>query len=229
MRPGFPLISSLPGPRGGGTIKGQWSAGRAYGIDVPAGLIAPLAKRHDVGMRGFLLGLFCALSLFVGPARAQSPSAAIAPLRAAVFDFEWIDTSLEGAQGALRQDEQQRLRELGERLRRELAASGRFELVDITPVAAEARGSNLQACGGCDARMAKVLGARLAITGTVQKVSNLILNINIYMRDAETGRLLFVSSADMRGNTEESWTRTLDWLVKNRLLAEDTSRVFGSP
>ena len=173
-------------------------------------------------MRGLVLGFLAALSLFVLPALAQSPSAA--PVRAAVFDFEWIDTSLEGATGALRQDEQQRLRELGERLRRELAASGRFELVDITPVAEEARHSNLQACGGCDAGMAMAVGAQRAITGTVQKVSNLILNINVYVRDAETGRLLSVSSADMRGNTEESWTRTLDWLVKNRLLADDAAR-----
>jgi hypothetical protein len=25
-------------------------------------------------------------------------------------------------------------------------------------------------------------------------------------------------SADMRGNTDETWSRTLDWLVRNRLL-----------
>jgi hypothetical protein len=170
-------------------------------------------------MRIFVLGSLLALS-----ALAQWPSSAAGPVRAAVFDFEWIDTSLEGAMGGLRQDEQQRLQELGGRLRRELAASGRFELVDVAPVAEEARRSNLQACGGCDARMARALGAQLAITGTVQKVSNLILNINIYMRDAKTGRLLAASSADMRGNTEESWFRTLDWLVKNRLLADDASR-----
>jgi hypothetical protein len=28
-------------------------------------------------------------------------------------------------------------------------------------------------------------------------------------------------NADMRGNTDESWRRTLDWLVRNRLLAPD--------
>jgi hypothetical protein len=188
------------------------------------GLIAPLLARHHAAMRAFVLGYISALSLLELAALAPSPSSAAVPVRAAVFDFEWIDTSLEGAMGGLRQDEQQRLQELGARLRRELAVSGRFEPVDITPLAEEARHSNLQACGGCDARMAKSLGAQLAITGTVQKVSNLILNINIYMRDAETGRLLSVSSADMRGNTQESWMRTLDWLVKNRLLANDASR-----
>ena len=176
-------------------------------------------------MRDFALGSLLAaaalpLLLAVEPA---FPGPAVA-VRAAVFDFEWIDTSLEGATGGLRQDEQARLHALGERLRRELTASGRFELVDTTPLEDAARQSNLQACGGCDAHMAKALGAAIAITGTVQKVSNLILNINIYTRDAETGRLLTVSSADMRGNTDESWSRTLDWLVKNRLLAQDAAR-----
>ena len=41
----------------------------------------------------------------------------------------------------------------------------------------EAQASNLQACGGCDMHLAQRIGAELAITGTVQKVSNLILNI----------------------------------------------------
>jgi uncharacterized protein YeeX (DUF496 family) len=56
---------------------------------------------------------------------------------------------------------------------------------------------------------------------TVQKVSNLILNINIYVRDASSGATIAAMSADMRGNTDESWSRTLDWLVRNRLLAPD--------
>ncbi|MBV8448620.1 MAG: DUF3280 domain-containing protein [Hyphomicrobiales bacterium] len=170
-------------------------------------------------MRDFLLGSVLALSLL-----AQSPSFAGVPVSAAVFDFEWIDTSLEGASGAVRQDEQDRLRRLGERLRQELEASGRFKIIDIAPVAEEARHANLQACGGCDAGMARTLGAKLAITGMVQKVSNLILNINIYTRDAETGRVLATASADMRGNTEESWFRTLDWLVRNRVLAQETPK-----
>jgi hypothetical protein len=142
------------------------------------------------------------------------------PLRAAVFEFEWIDTSLEGDLNGSRPDEQQRLHHMAERLRRELAESGRYRIVDIGPKAGEASGSNLQACGGCDADLAKALGAQLAITGTVQKVSNLILNVNIYGRDADTGRLIFGGSADMRGNTDESWFRALDWIVKNRLLAD---------
>jgi Protein of unknown function (DUF2380) len=69
-------------------------------------------------------------------------------------------------------------------------------------------------------RLAQRIGAELAITGTVQKVSNLILNMmNIYVRDASSGASIAAMSADMRGNTDETWSRTLDWLVRNRLLA----------
>jgi hypothetical protein len=52
-------------------------------------------------------------------------------------------------------------------------------------------------------------------------VSNLILNMNIYVRDVSSGATLAAMSADMRGNTDESWFRTLDWLIRNRLLAPD--------
>ncbi len=147
-----------------------------------------------------------------------------AQTRVAVFDFELIDTSLEGAMNGPRADEQRRLLRLAEELR-QLAASGRYVPVDISPVAEEARASNLQACGGCDAKLARRAGAELAVTGTVQKISNLILNMNIYLRDATTGDLRNQMSADFRGNTDESWSRALDWLVRNRMLAARSGAV----
>jgi hypothetical protein len=104
-------------------------------------------------------------------------------------------------------------------VRQLLRDSRRFSLVDITPIAREAQASNLQACGGCDIQLTRRIGAELAITGTVQKVSNLILNMNIYVRDASSGATIAAMSADMRGNTDETWSRTLNWLVGNRLLA----------
>jgi hypothetical protein len=139
----------------------------------------------------------------------------------AVFDFELIDTSVEGEIRGARADEQARLGQLSLQLRQRLKDSGRFSLVDIAPVASAAQASNLQACGGCDTRLAQRVGADLSITGTVQKVSNLILNMNIYIRDASSGVTVAAMSADMRGNTDESWFRTLDYLLRNRLLAAD--------
>src|ERR1700744_5478600 len=72
-------------------------------------------------------------------ARADEP-------KVAVFDFEFVDTSLEGAEKGPRADEQARLAALGKELRHRLAQSGRFDVVDITPIEAAARASNLRAC-----------------------------------------------------------------------------------
>lgn len=148
-----------------------------------------------------------------------------APSQVAVFDFELVDTSLQGEVDGPRSDEQGRLMRAGDQVRKALAESGRFTVLDIAPVNVAAHGSNLQACGGCEVALARQLGADLVITGTVQKVSNLILNINFYLRDVHTGQLVTAMSADMRGNTDESWSRATDYLVRNRLLAPN----YGAP
>ena len=166
-------------------------------------------------MRAVLGVCFAALVILA------SPASSVAQQSAAVFDFEFMDSSLEGELKGKRADEQARLADVSNQLRARMAESGRFTLVDIAQVAAQARASNLQACGACDVTLAGQVGAELAVTGTVQKVSNLILNMNIYIREVATGKLIGAMSADMRGNTEESWSRTLDWLVRNRLLAPD--------
>jgi hypothetical protein len=147
------------------------------------------------------------------------------PPKLAVFDFEMLDTSLQGEVYGKRNDEQERLMRAGDQLRRELGESGKFQIVDIAPVNAAAHQNNLQACGGCDFKLAQQTGADLYITGVVQKVSNLILNINVYLHDAQTGRLVTAASVDMRGNTDESWSRATHYLVRERLLAPN----YGAP
>ena len=164
-------------------------------------------------------GFVVALSLMVSTsAHADAP-------RVAVFDFELVDTSLQGEVDGPRTDEQRRLLNTSDQVRKALTESGRFAVLDIAPVNAAAHGSNLQACGGCEVQLAERLGADLAITGVVQKVSNLILNINIYLRDARTGQLMTSMSADFRGNTDESWSRAASYLLRNRLLAPN----YGAP
>lgn len=150
----------------------------------------------------------------VGAAIAQEP------IQVAVFDFELIDTSLEGEMVGPQSAETARLQALGEQLREAFEKDPRYEVVDMAPVMERARAQNLQACGGCDRHLAEEVSADWAVTGTVQKVSNLILNINLYIRDVESGESVQVMSADIRGNTDESWQRGLSWLVRNRLKLE---------
>ena len=139
--------------------------------------------------------------------------------KVAVFDFEFVDTSLEGATNGPRSDERARLVRLDREMRQRLAQSGRADVVDIARVADRTHARDLRTCGGCDAEFASELGARYSMTGWVQKVSNLILNMNIVVRDAKTGQVILSKSVDMRGNTDESWSRALDWLVDRYLLA----------
>lgn len=154
-----------------------------------------------------------------------APVSAVGPLRLAVFDLEMIDTSLPDPTRGLRTDDRERLQRTSDRLRKELGESGKFQIVDISSVNAAAHQSNLQACGGCDVKLAQQLDADLEITGVVQKISNLILNIRLYLRDVHTGRLLTAVNADMRGDTDESWSRTMRYLIHERLLAPN----YGAP
>jgi hypothetical protein len=174
-------------------------------------------------MRVTIVRAFVVLSILTLASVAELRAAD--PPKLAVFDLEMIDTSLQGEVYGARADEQARLMRVGEQLRKELGESGKFRIVDVSPVNVAAHQSNLQACGGCDVKFAQQLGADLFITGVVQKVSNLILNINVYLRDAHTGQLIAAMSADMRGNTDESWSRAAHYLVSNRLLAPN----YGVP
>jgi hypothetical protein len=127
----------------------------------------------------------------------------------------------EGETNGPRADETARLVRLGQQLRTLVTKSGKLEVVDIAPVEDEARKANLRKCGGCDADLAKKLGAEISITGTVQKVSNLILNINLYARVVATKEPLVAMSVDIWGNTDESWSRGLEYLVRMHFLPSD--------
>ena len=155
------------------------------------------------------LALICPIG-----ARAATPHSAV------IFDFELVDTSLESEINGPRADEQNRLQGLAPRLGELMAADGRFKVVPLDEAAsANAARINLHDCNGCVADMAKSLGAEYSIIGIVQKVSNLILNLTLVVRDASTGRIRHTISVDMRGNTDDTWSRALKDAAR-RLLAE---------
>jgi Protein of unknown function (DUF2380) len=119
--------------------------------------------------------------------------------KVAVFDLEFADTSFESATNGPRSDKGARLARLDCEMRQRLTQSGRANVVDVAHVADRTRASDLRTCGGCDAGFANEFGARYSDTGSAQKVSNLILNMNIVMRDVGTGEVMLSKSVDMRG------------------------------
>ncbi len=140
--------------------------------------------------------------------------------RAVVFNFELIDDSVEGQSGQ-REDEQKRLSLLGDYLRDTLANKGLYEIVDVAPVLeAVSKVRALHSCNGCVEQIAAPLNVEVAFIGYVQKVSNLILNVNVEIRDAKTGQRLKVMSADVRGNNDQSWLRGLKFIIENRIVEQ---------
>jgi hypothetical protein len=116
--------------------------------------------------------------------------------------------------------ERARMQKVEDLFKKKLSAVGRFTFVSVPPAMHQriTAGQPVGACGGCEPVYGKQLGAQLVAWIEVQKVSNLILNLNVHMADVSTRRFVFKRSVDIRGNTDESWTRSLTYLVKNYLL-----------
>lgn len=154
-------------------------------------------------MRPFIFSLLAIL--LAGPARAE-------PARMAVFDFSLINTSPAPSS----KEELERLGRLDDQLHAALAS--RYTVVDAAPLQSKLSGvASIRGCNGCEIDIARKLGTQQLAYGWVQKVSNLILNINLVIEDVSTGRTLRADSVDIRGNTDESWTRGLRYLLNERL------------
>jgi hypothetical protein len=157
----------------------------------------------------------CAVLTF--PCLIAGAAAAREPMPTAIFPIGFVDTSLE----APRPDELARLAVLQTNLQQALVQSGCCTPIDMTPVAKQVQDMDQPSCNGCDVDMAGKLGAAISVTGWVQKVSNLILNINVVARTTTTGAVIGAGSVDIRGNTDESWSRGLSYLVRNRIHPSD--------
>ena len=102
----------------------------------------------------------------------------------------------------------------------ELEATQKFHFVHVSADVQKkiSAGQTIGVCGGCEIDYGKQLNAQLVAWIEVQKVSNLILNMNVLVADVSTAKFVFKHSVDIRGNTDESWTRSLTFLMKRYFL-----------
>ncbi|WP_457106389.1 DUF3280 domain-containing protein [Methylobacterium sp. P5_C11] len=146
---------------------------------------------------------------------AGGPAAA-APPKAAVFDFQFSNLSPVPTDAA----DTARLKRVSAELRDLLEKNALFVVVSTDPVRGEvARSADLRNCSGCAEDFARRLGADVAITGEVQKVSNLILNLNVYVKPVAGDAPEKAYSVDLRGDTDESFDRGIRFLVQNNMNA----------
>lgn len=161
-----------------------------------------------------MLRAFAFLCLVACPALAgPGPGSSVAFL-----GLHFIDTSTEGAYFGIRDDEIGRVALLENEVREWLTAAD-WVLVDTAPASEDMnRVVNLAKCYGCEVRIGQKLGADYVLVGEVQKVSNLILAMNLVLRDTGDGTMVRGRSVDIRSNTDESWLRGIRYILKTEIL-----------
>lgn len=134
-----------------------------------------------------------------------------------VLDFELVDDQ----NNPLTKTAQVvRLRHATVQLQQELSDRQLYRVVDPTPshpLQQKLRDQQeyLYRCDDCADQIGKSLGVDLVMVTWVQKVSELILNLNVQIYDVKAQRVIFTKSVDMRGNDDVSWRRAVPYLVRD--------------
>ena len=150
--------------------------------------------------------------------QAQANSQAPVALRSiAVLDFELVD---EQNNPLTKAAQVVRLRTVSQQLRQELAERQLYRVMETAPSlelqrTLQAQQEFLYRCDDCAEQVGRLLGADLVMATWVQKVSELILNMNLQVYDVKAQKVVFTKSVDIRGNDDLSWTRGIRFLVRD--------------
>ena len=150
------------------------------------------------------------------------PSGAVeaTPVKIAVFEFELKDTSAGGG-GVIAADavDTENLKKSTDEARRLLSESGRYRVIDTTGVAGEVTSAGgIQACDGCDGPLAKQLGADQSMVGVFTRVSRTEFTLQIQVREAETGEVVYSDFSGLMLGANYAWPRIAKRLVSNSFL-----------
>lgn len=181
--------------------------------------------------RGWLVAASAAvLEAVWAPAQAQTDSAAPSTLRSlAVLEFELVDDQNNPLTKAA---QEVRLRNATAQLQRELTERKLYRVVDPAPSRELQRELRLQQeflyrCDDCAEQVGRLLGVELVMATWVQKVSELILNLNVEIHDVKAQKVLLSKSVDMRGNEDLSWTRAVRYLVRDMAEKRERNPRYG--
>lgn len=160
--------------------------------------------------------LFAAVAVVVCGAAAAAD--ATAPARSLlVAGFELIEDHPNPAHA---QALQRRLLAAREQLEAGLAERGLYRVIHDERAAAEIarlrdQHSYLYRCNGCPQQIGRAAGVDLVAMGWVQKVSELILNLNVELHETASGRVVLTKSVDLRGDNDESWRRGVQFMLRD--------------
>jgi hypothetical protein len=160
-----------------------------------------------------ILALGLTLSSIVGADGVPAP-----PVKIAVFDFEFEDLSPAAALLNKSTNRAATMAKVSSEARRELAESGAYSVIDASKADATAVTSkSLRNCDGCEAGIARQLGADQSLFGVVRSVTQTDYYVAIQIRDARTGKLIDQQEANFAGG-EEGWPSGVRMLIKHQIL-----------
>jgi len=136
----------------------------------------------------------------------------------AVFGFELQDNSPGGGLGMATTKEPS-LEKATTAAREILERSGRYSIVSIAPVdlGSVTQGKALRDCDGCEATVARSLGAEQSMIGFVRRATQTDYYIVIVIRDSATGEILNSQVANFAGG-EEGWASGVRKLIQHQVL-----------
>lgn len=163
------------------------------------------------------------------------PAAAFAgQQKAIVYPFDLIDQQQQFEIGIMPMgpdpEEVRRLQLISNELTKLIKDTGRYDVVDIAPIAAEVeQNAPMYQCNGCEDTLAKKVGAEVAFIGTVRKASDVLFTVSVYVRDVANEKVIKQASSEIYGNTDDMWLRAVRYIVERRLYpAKDKSKVGAS-
>jgi len=172
-------------------------------------------------MRTIALILAPAMVLAALAAAGAAETVVPSPIKMAVFPFELEDFSAGAAYVPPDDIDREQLRLSTEEARRLIAASGRFQLVDVSAVDDQAaKAGKLRDCDGCEARIAAGLNADQSMIGIVTRITRMEYAVTYKLRDARSGAIVAVEQTDLRMGANVAWSRGARWLIENRLLVQ---------
>ncbi len=152
------------------------------------------------------------------PSDAREQASAV---KLAVFDFELEDFSPGAAVTKGSAEDATQLGRVSDEVRKLIAQSGRYSLVDVSGAEGETvKSHDLRQCNGCDAAIALKLGADQSMVGIVTRITRTDYAVTYRIRDTRTGAVIAVEQTDLRIGADYSWNRGGAWLIKNRLLKD---------
>ncbi len=157
-----------------------------------------------------ILKILCLLLMVSGPVFASEKKSIV------ILPFSLIDSQQENLPFP---DKAVRLTEASALLKQRFREESLYEIRESAEIDAEIARQlqryDLHDCNGCEQDIAAVARADRVLIAWVQRATALILNVNIEIREAPSGRVLLRKSSEIRGNTGSNWRRAVKHIVRS--------------